>query len=72
MRYYVLNVTINSQGTENRNFTPYDVKETALRKFFEPLCNIGAGPKKITVILYDEDLNIVKKESWEAESEVEE
>jgi len=75
-RFYVVEVTTNSTGTETRKLTPYDNNETAYRKFFEPLGNIGAGPIKICVLLLDENLNVIKKEVWikhiEPETEEEE
>ena len=72
-RYYVLNVTITSKDTETRNFTPYDVLETAQRKYHEALCGIGAGSKKIAVVLFDSNLNQIQKEVWmQAEEESEE
>lgn len=71
MRWYVLSVTITSSGGEQRNFTPYDDEDTAKRKFYEPFGNIGGGPTKIMAILFDENLNTIKKDKWEKESEVE-
>lgn len=65
MRYYVVNVTIASSGTENRIINPYDNEETALRKFYEPLGSIGAGPKKICVLLLDEYFEVLEKKVWE-------
>ena len=64
-KYYVVNVTTNSNGTETRNLTPYTNEETALRKFYEPLGSIGAGPTKICVLLLDEYFEVIKKEVWE-------
>lgn len=64
-RFYVVEVTTNSTGTETRKLTPYDSNETALRKFYEPLNAIGAGPLKICSLLLDENLNQIKKEVWE-------
>ena len=63
-RYYVLVVTVTSKDTETRTFTPYDVLETAQRKYHEALCSIGAGPKKIAVVLLDCNLNPIQKEVW--------
>lgn len=63
MRFYLLSVTINSDGKEVRNFTPYEVKDTAIRKFYETFAGVGGGPKKITAILFDENLNLIKRES---------
>lgn len=64
MRYYLVNVTITSKGTEDRQFTPYDVLETAQRKYHEALTGIGAGSKSIAVALLDSNLNQVQKEIW--------
>ena len=63
-RFYVLEVTTNSTGTETRNFKAYDDYETALRKFFEPFGVIGGGPLKIAVMLLGENLTVLKKEVW--------
>lgn len=71
-RWYVLVVKITSQDTEDRSLTPYDVKETAYRKFFEAMTGIGAGSKKITACLLDADLNTVKRELWKQETVSEE
>lgn len=72
MYWYVLSITVTSQGTEDRKFTPYTNKDTALRKFYEVFSGIGSGSKKITVLLLDSDLNRIKREHWTfEESEVE-
>ena len=63
-RYYVLETRITSQDTEVRNLTPYDVLETAQRKYHEALTGIGAGSKKIAVVLLDSNLNQIQKEVW--------
>lgn len=65
MKYYVIDVTTNSNGTETRNLKPYTSEETALRKFYEPLGSIGAGPTRICVLLLDEYFEVIKKEVWE-------
>lgn len=73
MKWYVLSVTITSKDEEQRKLTPYDSYDTALRKFFECFNTIGGGPKKITALLLDADLYVLKSERWELEeSEVEE
>lgn len=64
-RYYLVEVKITSNGTEDRQFTPYDVLETAQRKFHEALTGIGAGSRKISVALLDSNLNTVQKEVWQ-------
>jgi len=69
MRWYVLNLTITSQGAEQRSLTPYDNKDTAIRKFYECFNAVGGGPKKITALLLDDNLNYVKREQWVQESE---
>lgn len=72
MYWYVLSITVTSQGTEDRKFTPYTDKDVALRKFYEVFGGIGGGSKKITVLLLDSDLNRIKREQWILEeSEVE-
>jgi len=63
-KFYVVEVTTNSSGTETRLLTQYNDNETAFRKFFEPLGGIGAGPTKICVLLLDENLNVIKQEVW--------
>ena len=68
-RYYLLVVKITSQDTEDRSLTPYDVKETAIRKFHEAFNTIGGGSKKISAILLDDNLGIVKSEVWEQDAE---
>ena len=70
MRYYLITVKITSQDTEERNLTPYDSKETALRKFHEAFNTIGGGSKKISVMLLDSNFGIVKNEVWEQEAQV--
>ena len=65
MIYYLVNVTISSNGTEDRQFTPYDVLETAQRKYHEALTGIGAGSRKISVCLLDSNLNQIQKEVWQ-------
>lgn len=63
-RWYVLSVTITSSGAEDRKFTSYDDGDTALRKFYEAFNTIGAGPKKIMAILFDENLVQIKVDRW--------
>lgn len=64
-KYYVVYVTTNSNGTETRNLTPYTDEEVALRKFYEPLESIGAGPTKICVLLLDGYFEVIEKKVWE-------
>ena len=71
-RYYVLEVTVTSQDTETRKFTPYDNPDTAERKFFEAMTGIGGGSKKIMALLLDSNLNTIKKEVWIQQPSVEE
>ena len=63
-RYYVLETKITSQGTETRNFTPYDSLTTAQRKYHEALTGIGAGSKRICVALLNQYLDTINKEVW--------
>ena len=63
-RSYVLVTKITSQGAEERNFTPYDDFTTAQRKFHEALTGIGAGSKRICVLLLDSLLNTIQREVW--------
>ena len=72
-RYYVLVTKVTSKDTEAREFTPYDVLETAQRKFHEALTGIGAGSKRICAVLLDPTLNQIQREVWvQAEDEPEE
>lgn len=68
-KWYVLSITISSSGGEERKLTPYTNKDTALRKFFEVFNVVGAGPKKIMAILFDENLVQLKVERWIKEEE---
>jgi hypothetical protein len=70
-RYYLVDVTITSSGAEQRNLTPYDSLETALRKFHQAFGNIGAGPLKVSAIILDNNLHPIKSEIWEKEVEPE-
>lgn len=63
-RQYVLAITTTSSGAEVRTLTPYNNDEVALRKFYEPFGDIGAGPLKICVLLLDQYLNVIKREVW--------
>lgn len=64
-RFYVVSITLTSSGSEDRKLTPYDDLTTATRKFHEAFNNIGAGPKRVCVVLLDTYLNELKRESWE-------
>ena len=70
-RYYLVDVTITSSGAEQRNLTPYDSLETALRKFHQVFVNIGAGPFKISATILDNNLYPIKSEVWKKEDEPE-
>jgi hypothetical protein len=52
--FYLVTLTTASSGTTNRTLTPYEDKNTALRKFHEAFNGIGAGPKRITAILLED------------------
>lgn len=69
MKYYLISIITNSQGTETRNLTPYSDKETALRKFHEAFNSIGAGSKEICAILIDGNYDVIKREVWLQEKE---
>ena len=56
-RWYVFKVTITSSGTEDRNLTPYDDHDTAIRKFHEAFNTIGGGPKYIAATVLDRYMN---------------
>lgn len=67
MKYYLISIITNSTGTETRNLTPYDNKETALRKFHEAFNTIGAGSKEIYAELIERNeynYEIIKNEMW--------
>ena len=52
--FYLINLTTASSGTMNRVLTPYEDKNTALRKFHEAFAGIGGGPTRITAILLED------------------
>lgn len=52
--FYLVTLTTSSTGTMNRVLTPYEDKNTALRKFHEAFAGIGGGPKRITAILLED------------------
>jgi len=66
-RYYVEVIKITSSGAEERNLTPYDNKDTAIRKFHEAFNVIGGGPKFISAEVHDRYFNVVdgKRDYWE-------
>lgn len=71
-RYYLVTVTVASNGGENREMTPYDDKNTALRKFHEAFNAIGAGPKYIAAtVLEKSQFASIKSEVWKLELEPE-
>lgn len=63
-KFQLVSVIVNSTGTETRNMTPYDDYDTAFRKFHEAFKTAGAGSKKISVVLMDDNLNSVMHEVW--------
>lgn len=65
-RYYLVKVIITSTDAENRELTAYDDIDVATRKFHEGFNTIGGGPKKISMLLLDLNLNTLKKEVWMA------
>lgn len=52
--FYLVTLTTGSSGTTNRVLTPYEDKNTALRKFHEAFAGIGGGPTRITAILLED------------------
>lgn len=56
-RWYVVKVVINSNGSETREFTPYDSEDTAIRKWHECFNTIGGGPKLISATILDRFMN---------------
>ena len=73
-RWYVLKITITSSGAEERNLTPYDDHDTAIRKWHECFNTIGGGPKFIGATILDKYMNKDEKHTdwWEAAPEVSE
>ena len=74
MKYYLISIITNSSDTETRNLTPYDDKETALRKFHEAFNSIGAGSKEIYAELIEKNevsYDIIKRETWVQEAQAE-
>lgn len=65
-RVYLLTIKTVSSGTEERNLTPYDDANVALRKFHESFNVIGGGPTHIASAILDNDLNVLKAEVWDA------
>ena len=64
-RYYLVVVKVTSQGAEERNLTPYDNYDTAVRKFHEAFNVIGGGPKYIAATILDkEGFNQLRREIW--------
>lgn len=68
-RYYLVTIKVTSQGTEERNLTPYDDYNTALRKFHEAFNVIGGGPTYISALILDRAMHELKVEVWQAEVE---
>lgn len=56
-RWYVFSVKILSNGNEDRNLTPYDDHDTAIRKYHECFNTIGGGPKYIAATILDRYMN---------------
>ena len=67
-RYYLLVVKVTSADAEERNLTPYDDYNTALRKFHEAFNVIGGGPKYIAATIIEKNsFNEIKCEIWRQE-----
>ena len=67
-RYYLVVVKVTSQGAEERTLTPYDNKDTALRKFHEAFEVIGGGPKYIAATIIEKNsFSEIKCEIWKEE-----
>ena len=67
-RYYLVVVKVTSQGAEERTLTPYDNKDTALRKFHEAFEVIGGGPKYIAATIIEKNsFSEIKCEVWKEE-----
>ena len=60
-RWYVFRVVITSKGEEERNLTPYDDKDTAIRKYHEAFNVIGAGPTFVSACILDRYMNQEQK-----------
>ena len=71
-RWYVLKIVVNSSGTEERSLTPYDDKDTAIRKWHEIFNVIGGGPKFVSGTILDRYMNKDEKHTdWWQEEEPE-
>lgn len=70
-RYYLVVIKVTSQGAEERNLTPYDDYDTAVRKFHEAFNVIGGGPKYIGATILDRYMNERRAEIWQEEVEPE-
>lgn len=70
-RYYVFSITITSSGAEDRKLTPYDNKDTAIRKYHEAFNAVGAGPSFVSCSILDRYMNILPgfREYWEKAEE---
>lgn len=68
-RVYLLTIKTLSSGNEERNLTPYDDPDVALRKFHEAFNVIGGGPTYISAAILDRNLNTLKGEVWKEETE---
>ena len=67
-RYYLVVVKVTSQDAEERTLTPYDDKDTALRKFHEAFNVIGGGPKYIAATIIEKNsFSEIKCEVWKQE-----
>lgn len=67
-RYYLVVVKVLSTDTEDRQLTPYDDYNVALRKFHEAFNSIGGGPKYIAATILDKaTFSEIKCETWKQE-----
>ena len=65
-RVYLITIKTLSSGNEERNMTPYDDPDAALRKFHEAFNVIGGGPTHIAAAILDNNMNELKAEVWDA------
>ena len=73
MKYYVTKANITTKGSEDSEIKSFDNYDSAL-KFYHTIFHNGIlANKKVSAMLTDENLNVVKQEVWlAAEPEPEE
>lgn len=73
MKYYVTRANITNAGTEEKDIKSYETYDSALKYYHFIFSNGILANKKVSAMLTDENLNVVKQEIWlAAEPEPEE